>query len=145
MVLRTIFRLAGVAIAFFVAALASLAVLFALGGTWAGDELRAAAPNDPAVRDGAPIFGMLLFAGTVGPALTALPALNAVVAGEVMRIRSWMYYVLAGGLSLAAIPILAAPETAELSSIFASHAMTIVATAGFAGGLLYWLLAGARA
>ena len=143
MVLRTIFRLAWVAIAFFVAALASLAVLFALGGTWAEDELRAAAPNDPVVRDGAPIFGMLLFAGTVGPALTALPALSAVVAGEVMRIRSWMYYVLAGGLSLAAIPILAAPETAD--SILASHAMTIFATAGFAGGLLYWLLAGARA
>jgi hypothetical protein len=88
---------------------------------------------------------MMLFAGTVGPALTALPALIAVVAGEVLRVRSWMYYVLAGGLSLAAIPILAAPETAELSSILASHAMTIFATAGFAGGLLYWLLAGARA
>jgi hypothetical protein len=56
----------------------------------------------------------------------------------------WLYYVLAGGLSLAAIPILAAPETAELSSL-ASHAMTIFAAAGFAGGLLYWLLAGARA
>ncbi len=68
MVLRTIFRMAWVAIAFLIAALASLAVLFALGGTWAGDELRAAAPNDPVVRDSAPIFGMLLFARTVGPA-----------------------------------------------------------------------------
>jgi hypothetical protein len=145
LILRTIFRMAWVAIAFSIAALASLAVLFALGGTWAGDELRAAAPNDPLVRDGAPIFGMLLFARTVGPALTALPALIAVVAGEVMRVRSWMYYVLAGGLSLAAIPILAAPEATELSSILASHGMTIFATAGFAGGLLYWLLAGARA
>ena len=145
MVLRTIFRMAWVAIAFLIAALASLAVLFALGGTWAGDELRAAAPNDPVIRDSAPIFGLLLFARTVGPALTALPALIAAVAGEVMRVRSWLYYVLAGGLSLAATPILAAPETAELSSILASHTMTIFATAGFAGGLLYWLLAGARA
>ena len=142
MISQTIFRMAWVAIAFCIAALGSLAVLFALGGIWAGDELRAAVPNDPVVRDGAPIFGMLLFARTVGPALTALPAVIAVVAGEVMRVRSWMYYVLAGGLSLAAIPILAAPET---SSILASHAMTIFATAGFAGGLLYWLLAGARA
>jgi hypothetical protein len=144
-VLRTVFRIAWVAIAFAIAALGALAVLVALGGTWAGDELRAAVPNDPVVRDGAPIFGLLLFAGTVGPALSALPALIAVVAGEIMRVSSWMYYVLAGGLSLAAIPILAAPETAELSSIVASHAMTIFATAGFAGGLLYWLLAGARA
>ena len=137
MISQTIFRMAWVAIAFCIAALGSLAVLFALGGIWAGDELRAAVPDDPLVRDGAPIFGMLLFARTVGPALTALPAVIAVVAGEVMRVRTWMYYVLAGGLSLAAIPILAAPE--------ASHAMTIFATAGFAGGLLYWLLAGARA
>jgi hypothetical protein len=143
--LRTIFRMAWVAFAFAIAALGSLAVLFVLGGVWVGDELRAAAHNDPVVRDGAPVFGVLLFARTVGPALTALPALIAVVAGEVMRVRSWMYYVLAGGLSLAAIPILAAPETADLATILASHTMTIFATAGFAGGLLYWLLAGARA
>jgi hypothetical protein len=137
--------MAWVAVAFLSAALASLALLFALGGIWAGEELRAAAPNDPVVRDGAPVFGVLLFARTVGPALTALPALIAVVAGEVMRVRSWMYYVLAGGLSLAAIPILAVPETADLATILASQTMTIFATAGFAGGLLYWLLAGARA
>ena len=67
MILRTIFRMAWVAIAFALASLASLAVLFALGGTWAGEELRAAAPNDPVVRDSAPIFGLLLFARTVGP------------------------------------------------------------------------------
>jgi hypothetical protein len=145
MIIRTIFRMIWVVVAFFVSALAALAVLFALGAIWAGDELRAAAPDDPLVRDGAPIFGMVLFAGTVGPALTALPALIAVVAGEVLRIRSWMYYVPAGGLSLAAIPILAAPATAEVPAVLASHAMTIFATAGFAGGFLYWLLAGARA
>ncbi len=145
MISRVIFRAILVVVAFFVAALASLAVLFGLGAIWAGDELRAAAPHDPLVRDGAPIFGMMLFAGTVGPALTALPAMIAVVAGEVLRVRSWMYYVLAGGVSLASIPILAAPETAELPAVVASHAMTIFATAGFAGGFVYWLLAGARA
>jgi hypothetical protein len=145
MILRTFFRMIWVVIAFFLSALAALAVLFALGAIWAGDELRAAAPDDPLIRDGAPIFGMVLFAGTVGPALTALPALIAAVAGEVLRVRSWMYYVLAGGLSLAAIPILAAPEATELPAVLASHAITIFATAGFAGGFLYWLLAGARA
>jgi hypothetical protein len=144
-ILRTIFRMIWVVVAFFIAALAALGVLFALGALWAGDELRAAAPDDPMVRDGAPIFGMVLFAGTVAPALTALPALIAVVAGEILRVRSWMYYVLAGGLALASIPILAAPDTAELPAVLASHAMTIFATAGFAGGFLYWMLAGARA
>jgi len=144
-ILRTIFRMIWVVTAFCIAALVALAVLFALGAIWVGDELRAAAPNDPLLERGAPIFGVVLFAGTVGPALTALPALIAVVAGEVLKLRSWMYYVLAGGAALAAIPILAAPQSAELAEVMASHAMTVFATAGFTGGFVYWLLAGARA
>jgi hypothetical protein len=131
--------------AFIIAAAAALAVLLVLGAIWVGDELRAAAPHDPLLEQGAPIFGVVLFAGTVGPALTALPAIIAVVAGEVLRIRSWMYYVLAGGASLAAIPLLAAQESADLAQVIASHAMTVFAAAGFAGGFIYWLLAGARA
>jgi hypothetical protein len=145
LILRTIFRMIWVVTAFCIAALAALAVLFALGAIWVGDELRAAAPNDPLLERGAPIFGMVLFAGTVGPALTSLPALIAVLAGEVLKLRSWMYYVLAGGAALAAIPILAAPQSAELADVAASHAMTVFATAGFAGGFVYWLRAGARA
>lgn len=145
MIFRTIFRMLWVVVAFCLAVAVALAVLFALGAMWTGDALRAAAPNDPLLRDGAPIFGMVLFAGTVTPALNALPALIGVAAGEVLRIRSWMYYVLAGGASLAAIPILAAPDPADLPRIIASPYMTIFAAAGFAGGFVYWLLAGARA
>ena len=145
MIVRTIFRMLWVVVAFCLAVAVALAVLFALGAMWTGDALRAAAPNDPLLRDGAPIFGIVLFAGTVTPALNALPALIGVVAGEVLRIRSWMYYVLAGGASLAAIPILAAPDPADLPRIIASPYMTIFAAAGFAGGFVYWLLAGARA
>jgi len=144
-IFRTIFRMLWVVVAFCLAVAVALAVLFALGAMWTGDALRAAAPNDPLLRDGAPIFGMVLFAGTVTPALNALPALIGVAAGEVLRIRSWMYYVLAGGASLAAIPILAAPDPADLPRIIASPYMTIFAAAGFAGGFIYWLLAGARA
>jgi hypothetical protein len=131
--------------ALLVAIAVALTVLFALGAVWVGDELKQAAPNDPLLRDGAPIFGMVMFAGTVGPALTALPALVAAVAGEALRIRSWMYYVLMGGVALAVVPLLAAPQAADLTEIAASHYMTIFATAGFAGGFIYWLLAGARA
>lgn len=145
MIVRTFFRMIWVLTAFCIAAIAALGVLFALGAIWVGDELRAAAPDDPLLEQGAPIFGMVLFAGTVGPALTALPALIAVVVGEVLKIRSWMYYILAGGASLAAIPILAAPQSADLAQVTASHAMTVFAAAGFAGGFIYWLLAGARA
>ena len=145
MILRTIFRMAWVVTALVIAALVALAVLLALGGVWVGDELKAAAPHDPALKHGAPVFGMVLFASTVTPALTALPALVAVVAGEVLRVRSWMYYVLAGGAALAVVPLLAAPDGADLTEIATSPYMTIFATAGFAGGFVYWLLAGARA
>lgn len=145
MVVRTLFRMIWVVTALLVAIAVALTVLFALGAVWVGDELKEAAPNDPLLRDGAPIFGVVMFAGTVGPALTALPALVAAVAGEALRIRSWMYYVLAGGVALAVVPLLAAPQGADLTEIAASHYMTIFATAGFAGGFTYWLLAGARA
>ena len=145
MIVRIFFRMLWLLTAFIIAAAAALAVLFALGAIWVGDELRAAAPDDPLLEKGAPIFGVVLFAGTVGPALTALPGLIAAVVGEVLKIRSWMYYVPAGGAALAVIPILAAPQTAELAEVVGSHAMTVFAAAGFAGGFVYWLLAGARA
>jgi hypothetical protein len=144
---RYVLRGLVVVIAFAVASAVALAVLFALGSMWVGDELRAAAPpQNPLFQHGGEVFfGIVLFATTVAPALTALPALIAVVAGEVLRLRSWIYYVLAGGLSLAAIPLLAGPPEEALSSVPAGEYMTIFATAGFAGGFVYWLLAGARA
>ncbi|MGZ8417426.1 MAG: hypothetical protein ACXWVQ_10685, partial [Methyloceanibacter sp.] len=114
MISRIIFRTILVVVAFFLAALVSVVVLFALGAIWAGNELSAAAPQESVMQHAAPVFGAVLFAGTVAPALNALPGLVAAVAGEVLRIRSWMYYVLAGGASLAAIPILAAPDSADL-------------------------------
>lgn len=156
---RTLWRSLVVLAAFGVAVCVALAVLFALGAMWAGEELQALAADDPMFRDFvlqdpafqdpgfrrsvATAFGAVVFIATVVPALTALPALAAAVAGEVLRVRSWMYYVLAGGAALAAIPLLAGAgleETAQ--SIPASEYMTIFATAGFAGGFIYWLLAG---
>ena len=137
--------MAWVVTALLVAIAVALAVLFALGAVWVGDELKEAAPHDPMLQQGAPVFGMVLFASTVTPALTALPALIVVVAGEVMRIRSWMYYVPSGGAALAVVPLLAAPEGADLTEVATSPYMTIFAAAGFAGGFVYWLLAGARA
>lgn len=131
--------------AFLIAAVTALGVLLALGAIWVGDELRAAAPDDPLLVKGAPIFGLVLFTGTVGPALTALPALITVITGEALRIRSWIYYVPAGGAALAVIPILGASPSADISAIIGSHAMTLFAAAGFAGGFIYWLLAGMRA
>ena len=52
-------------------------------------------------------MGAAIFAFTVVPALTIVPALVAVIIGEALHIRSWMYYVLAGGAALLAVPLLA--------------------------------------
>jgi hypothetical protein len=111
----TIFRLLWAATAFCIAAGVALIVLYLLGAWWVGNELRAAAPNEPALHHGgAPFFGIVLFASTVTPALTALPAIGAALVGEILRIRSWIYYLLAGGASLAAIPLLVTPSSADL-------------------------------
>jgi hypothetical protein len=140
------FDLPFAATAFCIAAGVALVVLYVLGAWWVGNELRAAAPHEPALHHGgAPLFGIVLFASTVTPALTALPAIAAAVVGEILRIRSWIYYVLAGGASLAVIPLLVTPSSADLPAVATSQYMTIFVAAGFAGGFIYWLLAGARA
>jgi hypothetical protein len=76
------------------------------------------------------------------PAL--LPVLLLVVAGEILHIRKALYYVIGGGLASAVIPLLAGlgragagPASAEIWTLFA--------TAGFVGGLVYWLAAGRTA
>jgi hypothetical protein len=145
-VFSTIFRLARAAAAFCIAAGVALVVLYVLGTWWVGNELRAAAPHDPTLRHGgAPFFGIVLFASTVTPSLTALPAIAVALVGEILRIRSWIYYVLGGGAALAAIPLLVTPSSADLPVVATSEYMTIFLAAGFAGGFIYWLLAGARA
>jgi len=160
MIAHVIWRGFVVVVSFFVAGTVALAVLFALGSVWMGEELKTLAAedpqfqafilSDPILQDPAVLhslalaFGAVVFMGTVGPALTALPAFAAAVIGEVLHIRSWMYYVLAGGAALTAIPILAG-AAADAEALPASQYMTIFATAGFAGGLIYWVLAGRRA
>ncbi len=147
MIGRLIWRALVVVVSFFVAVAVALAVLLALGSMWVGDELRAAArPNDLIfAHEGAAVFGLVLFATTVMPALTALPGLLAVIVGEVLGLRSWLYYVLAGGAALLAIPLLAGASADGAFESLDGAYMTIFATAGFAGGFIYWLLAGARA
>src|SRR5262249_15664659 len=87
MIARTILHALWAVIVF--AVTVALGVLFMLGSAWVGDELRAAAPHDPMLRHGAAsVFGMVLFVGTVTPALTVLPAAIAAIVGEALRIRS---------------------------------------------------------
>jgi hypothetical protein len=68
-----------------------------------------------------------------------------VVIGEVARIRSIAYYVVGGGIALAAIPLLA--RYGQGGTIASPDAIVwqVFATAGFAAGFVYWLIAGRNA
>jgi hypothetical protein len=81
--------------------------------------------------------------------MTLIPALAVIIVGEIARIRSWLYYLAGGGLALAVLPFMGVLEsgssmTAADSAIF-SALWQVLATAGFAGGLVYWLVAGRSA
>lgn len=143
MIFKTLFRWLWVVIAFGIAASIALVILFGMGIFWLGDEIRAGAGGDDFIWATAEVFAALFFTAAVAPALTGLPGLLAVIVGEVMRIRSVLYYMLAGGAALAVIPILA--RSAENASMPFSSYMSLFAASGFIGGFVYWALAGARA
>jgi hypothetical protein len=86
------------------------------------------------------VQGGLLLAG-----LTIIPALVLVIVGEVARIRSWLYYMIGGGVALGLLPITTLAGTPDLSALPPAALWQVLATAGFAGGLVYWLLAGRSA
>ena len=129
--------------AFVAAMFVAISTLFVMGTFWTGKALREAAPGDPLIDVISDPLGIVFFASLVTPALTALPGLVLAVIGEVFAIRSFLYYVVAGGLALAAIPLLAA--SGGSTSVPAADYMTIFASAGFAGGAVYWLIAGRNA
>jgi hypothetical protein len=69
---------------------------------------------------------------------SAMPALLAVAVAEIAAIRSWLYYAAAGGLAAWIGWWTAGARTAD--AIF--NQPTLMAAAGIAGGLGYWLVAG---
>ena len=143
MILKTLFRWLRVVIAFAVSSAVALTILFGLGIFWLGDEIRAGAQGDEFIWHMAEVLAAFFFTAAVAPALTGAPALIAIIAGEVMRIRSALYYTLTGGAALAVIPLLA--RSAENAPAPFSAYMSLFAAAGFIGGFTYWALAGARA
>jgi hypothetical protein len=84
--------------------------------------------------------GLLLATG-----LTLIPALFVVIVGEIARIRTLIYYVVGGGLALAAMPVLARMSESGNVVIPETTVLQFFATAGFAGGFVYWLIAGRNA
>jgi len=140
---KTIGRLIKVPFAFVLAALTAIVVLLTIGS----ERMTHAMHNvtdDPQAIDIA--FEGLSQAVFLVSALTLIPALAVIIIGEVARIRSWLYYVIGGGLALAAIPLLAGlGAPLEYASSSQAEIWLVFATAGFAGGLIYWLIAGRTA
>ena len=138
----TVGRFIVIPIALLIAALVSGFVLFTLGleritgalqGNRSGDDV-IVAMFDLTQQ------GLLLASG-----LTLIPALVVVIVGEIARIRSAIYYVAAGGLALAAMPMLARMTESGNVVVPETTVWQVFATAGFAGGFVYWLIAGRNA
>ena len=92
--------------------------------------------------------GLIDLAGqalALASATTVVPALLVVIVGEVGRIRSSVYYILGGGAALAAMPLLARVGTLSVDLSPLGTIWQVFATAGFAGGFVYWLIAGRKA
>ena len=140
---KTVGRIIVVAFSLLVATAAAVFVLITLGL-----ERITGALHQRAVGDDDMVYAMfdLMSQGALlTTGFTIIPALLVVFIGEVARIRSALYYVAGGGLSLAAVPLLARFGQGTVG-VPADHMVwQVFATAGFAGGLVYWLLAGRNA
>lgn len=147
MIWTAIRRILATATAFVLAAIAGTITLFVLGARWAAEEATAFTPENAddvsrALNEG---LGVIAFFLNVAPVLTLLPAIAAVVIGEVARINSILYYVLAGGVAAALMPLIASMPEAGDGPTYSAQYFAIIATAGFAGGFVYWLIAGRNA
>jgi hypothetical protein len=140
----TLGRLILIPIAFVLGALAALAVAVTLGLEKITHAMIGTEPGLETVE----AYSNMLFQGwDLLAGLSILPALSVVIIGEVARIRSWLYYMIGGGLALASVPLMAqvVRGAAETATAPPASLWQVLATAGFVGGLVYWLIAGRKA
>jgi hypothetical protein len=141
-------RILRVIVALFLSVFTGAITLAVLSARWAlGQFEDAAYATDPVLPLGH-VAEMMIYSVEFAPALTLLPALAAVILGEVLRIRSVLYYVATGGIAAVIVPASAGlmaltPVGAAPGAI--APGLPIFATAGFAAGFMYWLIAGRRA
>jgi len=147
MIWPAIGRILAVVFAFLLSTVVAAVTLFFLGARWAAEE---AVAHTPETADEMSFvvnewFGVMAFFLTVTPLLTLLPAIAVVAIGEVARIRSVLFYVLASGVAAALMPLISAPPEIAANASYSAEYFAIIATAGFAGGFVYWLVAGRNA
>jgi hypothetical protein len=142
MILRTLGRLILVPVAFVIAAGVAVFVAMMLGL----EKITAAmAGREGDVETVEAYWEIAMQGGLLLAGLTVIPALLLVIVGEVARIRSWLYYMIGGGLALGVLPIASMAGSPDLATMPPAALWQVLATAGFAGGLTYWLLAGRTA
>ena len=140
--MRALGRIVLLPIAFVVAGMATLFVVFSLGQERVVQAISARGPDEVPVDA---IMDVLALALRFASVHTLVPALLLVIVGEAARIRSAVYYIVGGGVALAIVPLLArAGQPATLLEL-SPAVWQVLATAGFAGGFVYWLLAGRNA
>lgn len=139
MILKTIGRMLWLPIAVLISGLVAAFVLLTLGQERLVQILSASGEE---LADFAILAKLLTEGIALAAGLTLIPALVLIIIGEVARIRSALYYILSGGAALLAIPVLARyGQTAEFAAP-SPEIWQVFATAGFAGGFVYWLIAG---
>lgn len=140
--MRAVGRVLWLPFAFLLAALVTVYVVISLGQERIVQAISGRGPDEIPINAS---FDLLRLAMSFISVQAVLPALLLVVIGEVARIRSALYYVAGGGAALAMVPLmerLGQPMTVlDLSPVV----WQVLATAGFAGGFVYWLLAGRKA
>jgi hypothetical protein len=139
---KTVGRIIVVTFAFLLATLAVVFVLVTLGLERVTGELHRLGADGDFVSSSFSLMdqGLALLAG-----LSIIPALLVILVGEIGRIRSLLYYVAGGGAALAALPLLARLQQSGVFVVPEQTVWQVFATAGFAGGFVYWLIAGRNA
>jgi hypothetical protein len=140
--LRALGRVIILPIAFLVAALATLFVIISLGHERIVQAMTGMRSDDPPIGAAFDLFALAVQLVSVQ---TLLPALLLVIIGEVARIRGAFYYVVGGGAALAVVPLLTRIGQPNGIMEVSPVVWQVLATAGFAGGFVYWVLAGRNA
>lgn len=141
--MRFVGRMLLIPFAMLAAAATTAFVIVALGQERIVQAMAGREPDQVVVSAAFDILGLLLALASVQ---TLLPPLLLVIVGEVARLRSALYYVVGGGIAIAMIPLLARlADPMQFAVGLSPVVWQVLATAGFAGGFVYWLLAGRTA
>lgn len=140
--MRAFGRVLWLPVAFLLAAALAVFVIVSLGQEHLVRAATGRGPDEATIGAG---FDLLRLGYALLSVQTLLPALLLVIVGEVARIRGALYYVVGGGVALAVVPLLARLDQPARVLELSPVVWQVLATAGFAGGFAYWLLAGRNA